>query len=287
MATEDVLAEHLRVELLGLNVVTREAVLGVGNIETTVRGPLHRTKDAGTCRRASEADIQEDFKWAALLAVDLDSLGERELAISLLNASKVLIKLQLLQCATGEEKTGGVRCSPVGETVGDSVGLQLVGICSTLVPLAGVKIKVRSGVFGSPEYLVAADLGGHNLSDDVAVGEADDKPILWSVVLVLGLGDQPLARIYHGQSELAVAIFKRRTVVGLALAPPLVLDLVSPGAVSFQSQLEGAKVFECSREIRIVLDELGYRGSESAIIASIPSRSSLPTPTQLTVGWGA
>jgi hypothetical protein len=47
-------------------------------------------------------------------------------------------------------------------------------------------------------------------SDDVPVGEADDQTVLGGTVLVLGLGDQPLAGI----------------VVGLALSAALVLDLV-------------------------------------------------------------
>lgn len=36
------------------------------------------------------------------------------------------------------------------------------------------------------------------LADDVLVGEADDEPVLGRVVLVLGLGHEPLARVVVG-----------------------------------------------------------------------------------------
>ena len=69
---------------------------------------------------------------------------------------------------------------------------------------------------GSAEDLVAANLGGDDLGDDIAVGEADNESVLGSVVLVLGLGDQALAGI----------------VVGFTLSATLVLDLVASGEVS-------------------------------------------------------
>lgn len=48
-----------------------------------------------------------------------------------------------------------------------------------------------------------------NVHDDVPVGETDDKTVLGSIVLVLGLGDQALTGI----------------VIGLALLSALVLGL--------------------------------------------------------------
>jgi hypothetical protein len=72
----------------------------------------------------------------------------------------------------------------------DAVGLELVRV-------------------GRREDLVAGDFGAHDLHDDVAVGEADDQAVLGRIVLVLGLGDEPLAGI----------------VVGLAGLSPLVLGL--------------------------------------------------------------
>jgi hypothetical protein len=62
---------------------------------------------------------------------------------------------------------------------------------------------------GGAEDLVATNLRGHDLHDDVAVGEANHQAVLGRIVLVLGLGDEPLAGV----------------VVGLAGLPPLVLGL--------------------------------------------------------------
>lgn len=66
---------------------------------------------------------------------------------------------------------------------------------------------------GGHEDLVAGDLGGYDLADDVAVGEADDEAIFGSVVLVLRLRDKTFAGI----------------VVGFAGAAAFVLDLVAAG----------------------------------------------------------
>lgn len=62
------------------------------------------------------------------------------------------------------------------------------------------------------EDLVTANLRGDDLSDDVAVGEADHEPVLGRIVLVLRLGGQAFAGV----------------VIGLALSAALVLDLVPP-----------------------------------------------------------
>ena len=117
VAGEDVLAEGLGIELLGLDVVTGEAVLRVGNEETTVRSTLHGTEDTGTGGGTGETDVQEDLERAALLAINLSGLGERELAVSLLNTLESLVKLELLQGAAGKQKTSGIGGGPVGETV--------------------------------------------------------------------------------------------------------------------------------------------------------------------------
>jgi hypothetical protein len=210
VATEDVLAEGLGVELLGLNVEAGEAILRVRDEEATVGSTLHGTEDTGTGGSADETDIQEDLEWAALLTIDLGGLSECELTISLLNTGESLIQFELLERATSEKETSAVSGGPVSKAVlrklegaifqwredaySESVGLELVGV-------------------RGHEDLVAADLGAHDLSNDVAVGEADDEAVLGRIVLVLGLGRQALAGI----------------VVGLSLSATLVLDLVPPG----------------------------------------------------------
>lgn len=238
VATHDVLAESLGVELLGLNVETRETLLGVGDVKSTVGCTLHGTEDTGTSRGTGKTDIEEALEWAAGLAVDLSLLGELVLAISLLDTGEGLVEVELLERTAGDEKTSAVSGGPVGETVGETVGLELVGV-------------------SAGEDLVAGDLRGDDLADDVAVGEADDQAVLGCVVLVLGLGDQTLASI----------------VIGLSGSSTLVLDLVAPVRL-----LDIFVLNQCSlnstrdlREVRRVLDQLGLKNiHESAICASEP-----------------
>lgn len=162
----------------------------MGDQDTTIGGTLHGTEDTGTSGCAGKTNIEEGLEGTALAIVGLGGLGEGVLAISLLDTSEGLVQAELLENTAGNEQAGGVGGSPVGKTVLDAVGLELVRV-------------------GGAEDLVAGDLRGHDLHDDVAVGEADHQAVLGSIVLVLGLGDQALASI----------------VVGLALSSPLVLGL--------------------------------------------------------------
>jgi hypothetical protein len=187
VAGEDVLAEGLGIELLGLDVVTGETLLGVGNVEATVGGTLHGTKDAGTSGSADKTDVEVALEWAALLTVNLSGLSLGELAIGLFNTSEGLVEAKLDESATGDKKTYAVGGSPVGKTVGNIVGLELVGV-------------------GGDEDLVASDLGGDDLGDDVAVGEADHQAVLGRIVLVLGLGDETLAGVVVGLTRASAGV---------------------------------------------------------------------------------
>lgn len=190
VATEDVLAEGLSIELLRLDIETGESVLGVGNEDTTVRGTLHDSEDTGTGGGSGKTDIKESLERSALLTINLSGLGQSVLSIGLLDTSEGLVKAKLLEDTAGDQKASGIGSGPVGKTVLDAVGLQLMGV-------------------GGGEDLVAGDLRGDDLDDDVAVGEADNQSVLRGIVLVLGLGDQSLAGI----------------VVGLSLSSALVLGL--------------------------------------------------------------
>jgi hypothetical protein len=105
------------------------------------------------------------------------------------------------------------------------------------------------------EDLVATNLGVNNLRDDVLVGETDDHAVLGRIVLVLGLGDQPLTSIVIGCAYLVTAFGEVRIIHTLALASTLVLHLVP-------------------REVGVVLLEFRLI-SESAIDASNPHSKQL------------
>lgn len=232
VTTEDVLAEGLGVELLGLNVEAGETLLGVGDVKTTVRGTLHGGEDTGTSGGAGQTDIKEDLEGAALLTVDLGGLGQGELAIGLLDTSEGLLDTELVEGTAGDEKTNAVSRGPVGKTVLDAVGLELVGV-------------------GRDEDLVTSDLGRDDLADDVAVGEADDQAVLGGVVLVLGLGDEALASV----------------VVGLSRTSSAVLDLEAPDEKELLAPRESIAKHVHLREVGLVLDQLGLLSSPSQQLA--------------------
>lgn len=102
-------------------------------------------------------------------------------------------------------------------------------------------------------YILAGDFGSHNLADDITIGEADDKTVLGSVVLVLGLGDEAFAGI----------------VVGFPLSTALVFGLVAAGLQSAQFTTRTADNSRRRRKgevgwstipiVGAVLDQLGER----------------------------
>lgn len=190
VTAEDVLAQSLGIELLAFDVVAGKAALGVGHEDTTVRGTLHGSEDTGTGGGTVKTDVEDGLEGAAGALVGLGGLGQGELTIWLLDTGEVLVQAELLQGAAGKQETSGVGGRPVGEAVLDAIALELVGV-------------------GAGKNLVAGDLSGDDLGDDVAVGEADDQAVLGRVVLVLSLGDETLAGV----------------VVGLALATALELRL--------------------------------------------------------------
>jgi len=78
----------------------------------------------------------------------------------------------------------------------DAVALQFVGVSGT-------------------KHLVAGDLGGDDLTDDITVREADNETVFGSVVFVLGLSDEAFASI----------------VIGLTSTTALVLGLIPAAEV--------------------------------------------------------
>ena len=77
---------------------------------------------------------------------------------------------------------------------------------------------------GGTENLIARDLRGDYLADDIFVGEADYETVLRSVVFVLGLGDKTLAGV----------------VVGLSCSTTLVLGLIAATLLS-EASYRGCK----------------------------------------------
>lgn len=173
VTTVNVLTEDLGIKLLGLGIITGEAGLGVGDVDTTIRGALHGGEDTGTSGGALETDIKEALEGTGSILKGLDHLDG---AIGLLDTGVLILEAELGKDTAGQEKTSGVSSGPVGETVLDAELGELVSV-------------------GSGKNVITLELGVHDLADDVRVGEADDHAVLGGVVLVLGLDDQLLTGI--------------------------------------------------------------------------------------------
>ena len=107
MTAIDVLLEHLIVKLLRLRVVAGEALVGVGDEDTTVAGTLHGTEDTGTRGSALETDIKVALEWPGRVLI-VESLNLLDGTVGLSLTLVFLSKTKLGQCATSAEKTGRV-----------------------------------------------------------------------------------------------------------------------------------------------------------------------------------
>ena len=186
VTTKDVLAQSVGIELLAFWVVARETLLIVGDEDTAVRSTLHGTKDTSTSRGSVETHVEEALEWATLFTVNLGGLGKLVFTICFFDTGEGLVEVEFLEGTASEQETGSVGSRPVGQTVLDSISLELVRI-------------------GSAENLVAREFGSHQLADDVSVGETDDEAVFGSVVLVLGLSNQSLTGIVIGLERMSVA----------------------------------------------------------------------------------
>ena len=152
MSTDNVLLQDLGVQLLGLDVVSGEPLLVVGNVKSTVGGTLQGTEESVTGGGPLETDIEEDLERSGLVisvhyaihcmmrsqsvcrlkrtredVFQLTSLGDGHLTIGLGNTLVLLVQAELLEGTTSTEETGGVSGGPVGKTVLDSVSGKLLG----------------------------------------------------------------------------------------------------------------------------------------------------------------
>lgn len=176
VASDNVLSENLSVELLGLNVETRESLGRVRDVQTTVRSTLHDSEHLSTSGGSGETNVKEHLERSGTV---LNGLGELELSRLLVVTSVSVSQAELGEHTSGNQQTDSVSSGPVGETVLDSVTGQLVGVS------------------GSHDN-ISSDLGVDNLGNDVLVGESHNQSVLGGVVLGLVLGDQTLTSVVVG-----------------------------------------------------------------------------------------
>ncbi|KAH3667488.1 hypothetical protein OGAPHI_003137 [Ogataea philodendri] len=209
VTTEDVLSQDLGIKLLSLDIPTWESGWGVRNVQSTVGSTLQGTEHSGTGGGSLQTNVQEHLEWSWAV---LNSLGELELTLDLLNTGVGLVQTELLQSSSGNKQTSSVSSRPVGQTVGDTVSWQLVGVSSSQNNISGQG-------------------GRHNLGDDVLVGESNNQSVLWRVVLGLVLSNKSLSGV----------------VVSLSLSSSSERSLVT-GVVGGSLEVLGESHCECIKE---------------------------------------
>mmetsp|Transcript_28508 Transcript_28508/g.47166 ORF Transcript_28508/g.47166 Transcript_28508/m.47166 type:complete len:342 (+) Transcript_28508:66-1091(+) len=198
VSTKDTLLVHLSIVFLSITVVTRESLLRVRNIETTISTTLQGTEDTATGSGSLAPNIEKasertliiiDFLDEVLLVVVIS--GDNfsiNLGVTLID----IVKTKLLKKTTGTEKTSAVSSGVVLQTDRKSVSWELNGT-------------------GLGKNTVSIDQGISDLADNLTIGESHNKTVLWCLVLVLVLGTKSLTL----------------TVIGSTLTPTAELHLVT------------------------------------------------------------
>lgn len=159
-----------------LETATRETSLVVRDVQTSVAGTLHGTKDSVTGGCARKTDVEVRLEGASLAILRADVV---QLAIGVGHTDEGAIKLLVLEQSAGKEEASGVSSSVVGETTVDSELLELEGV-------------------GGGDGHVTLEGGVDDRGDDALVGHADDHAVLLAVVLVLVVDGESLASLVVG-----------------------------------------------------------------------------------------
>jgi len=192
--SEDVVLVHFRIVFFAFGVESREALIGVRDINAAIDGTLESAEDLGAGRRAGETDVEVSAEGAVL---SINILHAEVLAVGISLALVNFVETVLGQDSPGDQEAGAVGGGIVGQPDLDAVFGEFVSV---------------SGL----DDHVSVNTGVRYLTDDVLVGKSNDQSVLGSVVLVLILAN----KAFTGK------------VVGFALATALVFDL-KPFEVGF------------------------------------------------------
>ena len=133
----------------------REVLGAVWHMQASICRSLECTPHAGTHASATDADIQDDLEWTLLRLLLLNVVL---FTVQLLLALDILVLAKLLQGAAGDEQSGAVGGGVVFVSDGNTVLSEL-------------------GRGGLADNLVSTDGCVGNLTDDLGVREANDKPL--------------------------------------------------------------------------------------------------------------
>mmetsp|Transcript_28688 Transcript_28688/g.61177 ORF Transcript_28688/g.61177 Transcript_28688/m.61177 type:complete len:241 (+) Transcript_28688:245-967(+) len=196
MSSEDALTVHISIVILGITIVTRETLLRVRDVKSTIGGTLQGTEDTASSGSGLATNIQKGTE-GTLVFVDLvdvvsglSNLGGDNISINLVITFVNIIQTNLLEETTSTEQSSAVS--------------------SGVVLKSNIQAVTRELGRGSrSEDAISINEGVSNLADDLTVGETDDDTVLGRLVLVLCLAAKSLTL----------------TVVGLSLATTTEFDL--------------------------------------------------------------
>lgn len=184
--SEDLVAVSLSVVGLLLAVVTVEADVTVGDIETSIVAALQHGEHTSSGGSTAETNIEVAAERTLLADLSdvvglLVTLAGLNLTIDLLVTLVHLSHAELGQQTASAQETGAVSSGVVGETQLHSIAGELSG-------------------GGRADHAVTNDLGSDDLGNDLVVGDTGHESVLGGVVLVLGLDDQSLTSVVVGLS---------------------------------------------------------------------------------------
>lgn len=184
--TEDVITDDSEVNFFFLGLwCTWETGWGVWDVDTTITSTLDCSKETGTSGGTVETNIEDSLEWThcfdgetGIIFWEVFCFTEVE---ELINCSLVTLEWETELCVdtTCEEETNRIGCWPGLETELQTITAEFVTVCSL-------------------DDLITVEVGGDDSSDDITVGETDNKTVLWSIVLVLVLPDKTLTCIVIG-----------------------------------------------------------------------------------------
>lgn len=118
MSSINVLSQSVSIERFILGIISREPVVRVRDIQSTIGSTLERSEYAASSGRLPQSNIKEDFKWSPCF---IDFLSKGMTAIRLNNTLILVRKTDFCQGPTSNKETGGISSRPILETVIDTV----------------------------------------------------------------------------------------------------------------------------------------------------------------------
>ena len=164
-----------------LTVVTVEAGVLVGDINTTIVATLKDGEDTSTSGGSAETDIEVAAERTLLaefsnVVSSLFTFAGLDFTVDSFVTLVHFSHTELGQETSGAEETSAVSSGVVGKTELDTVARKF-------------------GRGGLADDAVTDDFSGDDLSNHLVVGNTGNKSVLGSIVLVLGLDDESLTSV--------------------------------------------------------------------------------------------